>query len=96
MENQNPILLIAEAIEKALKNWRNPVWWDWETTFSVEKRKYMTRLKDYCIVRFIQGKKYLDFLLNPLIKSNISEYVPNEEMKNLHKVVYSMEDVNLG
>ena len=56
----------------------------------------MTRLKDYCIVRFIQGKKYLDFLLNPLIKSNISEYLPNEEVENLHKVVYSMEDVDLG
>lgn len=96
MENQNPILLIAEVIEKALKNWRNPVQWDWETTFSIEKRKYMTRLKYYCIVRFIQGKKYLDFLLNPLIKSNISEYLPNEEMENLHKVVYSMEDVDLG
>ena len=93
---QNHVAVIAELIQKALKNWWNPVQWDWETTFSVEKRKSMTRIKDYCIVRFIQGKKYLDFLLNPLIKSNISEYLPNEEMENLHKVVYSMEDVDLG
>jgi len=93
---QNHVAILAELIQKALKNWRNPVQWDWETTCIVEKRKSMTRIKDYCVIRFIQGKKYLDFLLNPLIKSNISEYLPNEEMENLHKVVYSMKDVDLG